>query len=255
VSGPERLLAPALGDVRHGFFTRRGGVSAGPYASLNCSLASGDEPGLIARNRSLVAEAVGVEADRLVGATQVHGVVAVTVEQPWPAGAGPRADALVTRVTGLALGVITADCAPVLFADRAAGVCAAAHAGWRGALAGVLEATASAMRALGADPGGIVAAVGPCIGPDSYEVGDDMRASVLAADGDAGRFFAPGARAGHHLFDLPGYCRERLRRAGIGTVDLLDADTLPDEARFFSHRRRTLAGGGPIGHQISAIRL
>ncbi len=225
----------------HGFFTRAGGVSTGPFSSLNCSL-SADDRDAVLENRRRAAAAIGVET--LVGVTQVHGADVAVVEQPWAVGAGPRADAMVTRLPGVGLGIITADCAPVLFAGP--GVVGAAHAGWRGALAGVLEATAAAM-----GPGPVTAAVGPCIGPASYEVSADLRDEVLARDAADARFFADG-RPGHWLFDLPGYCAARLRAAGVATT-VLGADTLPDDARFFSHRRRTLAGGGPIGHQIAVI--
>ncbi len=236
-----RLQDPALAAA-HGFFTREGGVSAGPFASLNCSLSGADDPAAVVENRRRVAEAVGVPV--LVGVHQVHGAAVAVVDAPWAVGTGPRADAMVTRRPGVGLAIITADCVPVLFA--APGVVGAAHAGWRGALAGVLEAVVGAMGGQG-----VHAAVGPCIGPASYEVAADLRDAVLARDPADSRFFADG-RPGHWLFDLPGYCAARLRTAGA-TVSVLGADTLPDERRFFSHRRRTLAGGGPIGHQVSVI--
>ena len=235
------LRADAL-PALHGFFTRVGGVSTGAFASLNCSLSGADAAEAVAENRRRAAAAIGV--DRLVGLTQVHGADVVTVDAPWEPGQGPRADAMVTRRPGLGLAVITADCAPVLFA--APGMVGAAHAGWRGAVAGVLEAVVAAMGGQG-----VQAAIGPCIGPASYEVAADLRDAVLARDGANAAFFAPG-RPGHWLFDLPGYCAHRLRAAGAA-VTILGADTLPDPDRFFSHRRRTLAGGGPIGHQISVI--
>ncbi len=247
---PEALTSPIL-PVRHGFFTRRGGVSTGPYASLNGSLSGGDDRAAVQANRDLVARSLG--AGGMVGLTQVHGAAVVTVDQPWKAGAGPRADAMVTRRPGIALGVITADCAPVLLADSAAGVVGAVHAGWRGAVAGVLEAAVSAMAALGAEPARIAATVGPCIRQPSYEVGADLRDAVLAERADAARFFLDGARSGRWQFDLAGYCA--LRLAGVGRVDIVPADTGAEPRRFFSHRRRTLAGGGPIGHQMSAIVL
>jgi YfiH family protein len=250
----EFLTHPSLA-VRHGFFTRRGGVSEGPYASLNASLSGGDETGRVTQNRALVAQALGAAPDRLVGVKQVHGATVVTVSAPWWAGQGAEADALVTAVPGIALGVITADCAPVLLCDRAAGVVGAAHAGWRGAAFGVLEAVTAAMVALGADPAGIAAVIGPCIGPDSYEVGPDLRDAVLHGAGWAARFFRPGRPPDRCYFDLPGYCAARLSGAGVGQVHALGVDTLPDCERFFSHRRRTLSASGPIGHQISAITL
>ena len=247
------LSSPLLDGIPHGFFTRRGGVSTGPFESLNCSLSSGDDPALLRENRARVARAVGVAPDRLLGVTQVHGTACVTVEQAWPAGAGPRADAMATRVPGLALGIITADCGPVLLADPGRGIVAAVHAGWRGAVAGILDRTVAAMRALGAGPD-LRAAIGPCIGPSSYEVGEDLREAVLGAGAiEAEHCFAPGSRAGHYQFDLPGYCALRLRGCGVGVVEWLGRDTLSDTEHFFSHRRRTLAGGGAIGHQISVI--
>jgi polyphenol oxidase len=248
---PDPLRSPAL-PVPHGFFTRLGGVSAGPFASLNCSLSSADDRDAVLENRARATRAIGAEPDALLGLTQVHGPGVVHATTAWAAGQGPRADALVTDRPGIALGIITADCAPVLFCDAEAGVVGAAHAGWRGAVAGVLEATVAAMRGLGAQH--IAVAIGPCIGQQSYEVGADLRDAVLARDPADDRFFAPGRREAHWQFDLPGYCAARLKAAGAA-VAVLEIDTMADEARFFSHRRRTLSGGGPIGHQVSAIRL
>ncbi|MEO9188951.1 MAG: polyphenol oxidase family protein, partial [Acetobacteraceae bacterium] len=205
--------------------------------------------------RARAARAVGAAPERLVGLTQVHGAEAVRVAVAWEPGKGKRADAMVTDRAGIALGIVTADCAPVLFADAEAGVIGAAHAGWRGAVAGVLEATIAGMATLGAARSRIVAAVGPCIGQASYEVSADLRDAVLAHDADDARFFAVGRRAERWQFDLGGYCAARLGAAGIGRVETIGADTAAEEARFFSHRRRTLAGGGPIGHQISIIAL
>jgi YfiH family protein len=241
--------------ARHGFFTRRGGVSKGPYASLNASLSGGDDIGCVMQNRALVAQALGAAPDRLVGVKQVHGTGVVTVSAAWPPGQGVDADAMVTSVPGIALGVITADCAPVLLCDRAAGAIGAVHAGWRGAAAGVLEAAITAMVALGARAADMAAVIGPCIGPDSYEVGPDLRDSVLDGAAWAARFFRPGPPPDRFYFDLPGYCAARLCGAGLGQVYALGVDTLPDNERFFSHRRRTLSASGPIGHQISAIIL
>jgi YfiH family protein len=237
----------------HGFFTRVGGVSTGPFASLNCSLSGQDQRENVLENRARAARAIGAEPAGLVGLHQVHGIDVAYVTEPWTPGNGPRADAMVTDRHGIALGIVTGDCAPVLFADPDAGVVGAAHAGWRGAVAGVLESTLAAMQARGAVPGRVTAAVGPCIGQASYEVGADLRAAVVERDPADVRFFAPGGRPLHWQFDLPGYCAARLAAAGIGTVEVLAFDTLSDEARFFSHRRRTLAGGGLIGHQISVI--
>ena len=255
VTAPALLALPGL---RHGFFTRRGGVSEGPYASLNCSLSGQDDRDRVRENRRRAADALGLPAAALHGLTQVHGTVVAEVGAAgWEEGAGPAADALVTRRPGVALGIVTGDCAPVLFADAEAGVVGAAHAGWRGAAAGVLEETVAAMERLGASRARIVAAVGPCIAQASYEVGPDLRNAVLAGNAvdDAARFFAEGRREDRWRFDLAGYCAARLRALGLRAVEDAAADTLADEARFFSHRRRTLAGGGPLGHQLSAVAL
>ncbi|RAI59331.1 peptidoglycan editing factor PgeF [Roseicella frigidaeris] len=255
----EYLTTPALGAVtglRHGFFTRRGGVSEGPWAALNCSLSGQDDRARVRENRRRAAGALGLEGAALHGLTQVHGIAVAEVDAAgWREGEGPAADALVTRRPGIGLGIVTADCAPVLFADPAAGVIGAAHAGWRGAVAGVLEATLEAMERLGAARARVVAAVGPCIGQASYEVGPELRAAVLARDPADARFLAPGRREDRWQFDLPGYCAHRLAAAGVALAEAAGVDTLAEEARFFSHRRRTLAGGGPIGHQLSAIAL
>ncbi len=240
--------------ARHGFFTRRGGVSEGPYASLNCSLSGQDRRAAVLENRARAARAVGAEPALLLGLTQVHGAAVITVAAPWAAGAGGQADAMVTDRPGLALGIVTADCAPVLLADAAAGVVGAAHAGWRGAVGGMLEATVAAMLRLGARPERIVAAVGPCIGQASYEVAADLRDAVLALDAADARWFADG-RPGRWQFDLGGYCAARLGGCGVAAVERVAADTAAEPERFFSHRRRTLAGGGVIGHQISVVAL
>jgi len=251
---PEPLAAESL-PTPHGFFTRRGGVSSGPFASLNCSLSGHDSRDAVLENRALAVRALGGAPEGLVGLTQVHGAETVHVTQPWKPGAGPRADAMVTDRPEIALGIVTADCAPVLFADTAAGVVGAAHAGWRGAVAGVLEATIAAMTALGARAERIAAAVGPCIAQASYEVGADLREAVLARNPGDAVFFAAGQREDRWQFDLSGYCAARLAAAGVRQVEALAADTAADADRFFSHRRRTLNGEGPIGHQISVIRL
>lgn len=244
------ITHPALDGLKHAFFTRQGGVSEGNFASLNCSDRSADDPALVAENRAIAAAALGYPPARLVSVHQVHGVAVAVCDGPWETR--PVADALVTATPGLLLGVVTADCAPVLFADAGAGVVGAAHAGWRGAVAGVLEETLAAMRALGASR--ITAVVGPCIAQPSYEVGADLRDAVLTRAAGDGRFFAPGRRALHWQFDLPGYCLARLTAAGAQAHATLD-DTLANPEKFFSHRRRTLAGEGPIGHQLSAIGL
>ncbi len=249
------FLRVDLLPVPHGFFTRRGGVSTGPFASLNCSLSGQDDRAAVLENRGRAADAIGVPRAHLLGCTQVHGIDVAHVESPWQPGAGPRADAMVTSRPGLALGIVTADCAPVLFADAEAGVAGAAHAGWRGAVAGIIEATLSAMRRLGARAERVVAAIGPCIGRDSYEVAGDLRDAVLARTFEDARFFTDGDRDARWWFDLPAYCAARAREAGVAEVAVTGIDTLTEEERFFSHRRRVLAGGGPIGHQISVIAI
>lgn len=248
---PEALCAPGLA-ARHGFFTRQGGVSQGAYASLNCGMSGDDNPDHVAHNRTLVAQAMDLPPDALLGLKQIHSADVVTVTDGWAYGAGPRADAMVTARRGWGLGIITADCAPVLFADQQAGVIGAAHAGWTGAVAGVVEATLEAMVALGATATRIVAAIGPCIRQPSYEVGPDLRDTVVARHAADARFFQPGRAEDRWQFDLAGYVAARVVRWGA-TPLIVPADTLPDEERFFSHRRRTLAGGGKLGHQISVI--
>jgi hypothetical protein len=249
----EALTADGL-PVPHGFFTRRGGVSAGPFASLNCSLSSADDPAAVLENRARAARSLGIDPAGLLGLTQVHGDRVVTVTEPWAPGRGGQADAMVTDRPGIALGIVTADCAPVLFADSTGAIVGAAHAGWRGAVLGVLEATVAAMTALGASPARMTAAIGPCIAAASYEVGPDLRDPVLARSAADSAFFGAGQREDRWQFDLAGYCAARLRAAGVGHVIVTGVDTLTDEDRFFSHRRRTLGKGGPIGHQISVIR-
>ena len=251
-----RILSPALAGiagVRHGFFGRRGGVSEGPWASLNVGLRSGDQPERIATNRALAAAELGAGPGRLVTARQVHGAGVLTVAEPWDNLQPPEADALVTDRQELLLGVLTADCGPVLLADATAGVIGAAHAGWKGALGGVLEAVVAAMGGLGARPGRITAALGPCIGQPSYEVGPEFAARFAEAEPGSQRFFAPaGARP---VFDLKGFIAMRLTRAGVGRVETLAHDTCADEERFFSYRRSTLRREERFGLQLSAIAL
>lgn len=241
--------------VRHAFFTREGGVSEGVYASLNCGFGSNDDPGRVAENRARAAGRLGLSADALVTVYQVHSADVVTVSEPWPPARAPRADGLVTRTPGIALGVLTADCAPVLLADAAAGVIGAAHAGWRGAIGGIVEATARAMEALGAKLAATVAVVGPCIQQASYEVGAEMRDAVLGADRTAADLFRDGDARGKFFFDLPGFVDRRLERLGLGTVGRIAADTFTDETRFYSYRRATKRGGTDYGRELSAIAL
>lgn len=246
-----RLEAPALG-VPHGFLGRTGGASLGLHAGLNVGLGSADRRQAVAANRARALAAVAPGA-RLVTLHQVHSATCVEAGD-WGDDARPEADALVTDRPGLALGILTADCAPVLLADRAAGVIGAAHAGWKGALAGVLEATVAAMARLGAGPARTVAAIGPTIGQASYEVGRDFRARFAAEDPASVPFFADGP-AGRPHFDLAGYCRARLARAGVGRIVDLGLDTCAEEARFFSYRRATLAGAPDYGRQLSLVAL
>lgn len=250
-------LSALNGDyrIRHAFFTRQGGVSGGLYASLNCGFGSGDKVEDVARNRALAASRLDVPPDRLVSCHQVHGTDIVTVERQWPRQANPRADGMVTKVPGIALGILAADCAPVLFADPAAGVVGAAHGGWRGALAGVMEATVAAMGALGARRETIRAGIGPCIAQPSYEVGPEFGAAFAEADPESGEFFVPAARPGHFLFDLPGYIACRLGRLGLAAVEQSGRDTAADEELFFSYRRACLRGEKDYGRGLAAIVL
>lgn len=239
--------------AHHGFCGRQGGVSDGVVASLNCGLGSDDDPHSVAKNRARVRGTVAPDA-AMVGVWQVHGREVVTVTEPWPDDARPYADALVTNRPGVALSILTADCAPVLFADDEAGVVGAAHAGWKGALAGVTDATLDAMEALGADRARIAAAVGPCIAQASYEVDDAFRGRFGAADLANDRFFKDG-RPGHARFDLEGFLVARLGSAGVRRVEALGLDTLSLEDRYYSYRRATLAGEPDYGRQISVIAL
>ncbi|MGE3783030.1 MAG: polyphenol oxidase family protein, partial [Alphaproteobacteria bacterium] len=217
--------------IRHAFFTRRGGVSGGAFASLNCGFGSRDRPEAVAENRAIAAIRLGVAPDRLVSCHQVHGTTAITVENTWEREKNPRADAMVTAAPGIGLGVLAADCAPVLFADPAARVVGAAHGGWRGALAGVMEATVAAMTRLGARPERIRAGIGPCIAQPSYEVGAEFHATFTAADSANHRFFRPASRSGHFLFDLPGYIAHRLSLLGLAAVERAPHDTAAEEDR------------------------
>jgi hypothetical protein len=245
----------ALGRIRHAFFTREGGVSEGIYASLNGGVGSNDARDHVAENRARMAAALGVAPEALLTAYQIHSADVVVAEAPWAASARPRADAIVTRVPGLAIGIATADCGPVLLADGDARVIGAAHAGWRGALAGVTEATIVAMERLGAERGRIVAALGPTIHQPDYEVGADLVDRFRAADPANDRYFRPSARAGHALFDLPGYITARLAAAGIARVENLAQCTYADPQRFFSFRRTTHQGEPDYGRHVNAIAL
>lgn len=249
----EVFRASVLAGVPHGFLGRRGGDSVGEVAGLNAGLGSGDDDAAVARNRARAAQAV-LPGAWLVSVYQVHSSDCVTVDQPWSDAERPRADALVTARPGLLLGIVTADCAPVLLADTTAGVIGAAHAGWKGAIGGVTDATIAAMEALGARRESIAAAVGPCIAQASYEVDEGFAARFAAADPANARFFAPD-RPGHARFDLEGYVAHRLETAGVGRVERLALDTYPDPARFYSYRRATHRGEVTYGRQISLIGL
>ena len=251
------LQAPslaALSGIRHAFFTREGGVSDGVYATLNGGIGSKDLAANVVENRARMAAALAVKPERLLTAYQIHSPNVVEARDPWTVEARPHADAIVTREPGLGIGVSTADCGPVLFADPQARVIGAAHAGWRGALTGVLEATVAAMERLGASPSRIVAAAGPMIHQPNYEVGHDLVERFLAADSDNGRFFAEG-RPGHSMFDLPGYIAARLGRLGLAAIDDLALCTYGDPGRFFSYRRTTHRGEPDYGRHVNAIAL
>lgn len=245
----------ALPGIRHGFFTRRGGVSDGIYASLNCGVGSADDRAHVAENRARVTADLGVAPGRLATPYQIHSPDVVIVDEVWPTGEGPKADAVVTKRSGIAIGVGTADCGPVLFADGEAGVIGAAHAGWKGAFTGVLEATIDAMESLGARRERIVAVLGPTISKSAYEVGPEFRARFLAASEVNAAYFTPSNRAGHHQFDLPAYIGTRLRAAAIGTAGDLALCTYADPDRFFSYRRTTHAGEPDYGRLLHAISL
>ena len=247
-----RLLAGARG-VRHGFFTRAGGVSTGLYASLNVGVGSKDDAGAVSENRARAAATFGVEADRLVTCYQIHSAIAVTTDAPFPER--PEADAVATGTAGMMCGALSADCAPVLIADPGAGIVAAAHAGWRGALGGIVQSAVRAMEDLGADPGRMIAAVGPCIGPASYEVGLEFQAGFTDANPAFERFFRPGARPDKRMFDLPAFVLDRLKTAGVAEAEWTGHDTCAEEDLFFSNRRAVLRGEPDYGRLLSAIML
>jgi YfiH family protein len=253
VSGVEIICAKVLGGVAHGFLGRRGGVSAGALAGLNVGFGSNDDRAAIAENRRRVIAAVMPGAE-LATVHQVHSANVVHVQNPWPQEERPHADAMVTTRAGLLLGILTADCAPVLLADAEAGVIAAAHAGWRGALAGVTDATIAAMEQSGARRDRIAAAVGPCITQASYEVDDAFRARFLDDDPDNAQFFIAG-RSGKPHFDLSGYVAKRLSAAGLDKIETLNLDTYAEPDRFYSYRRATHRGEPDYGRQVSLIGL
>ncbi len=246
-------LLAAVPGVRHAFFTSEGGVSEGVYASLNGGPGSNDDPAKVTENRARMAAQMGVTADRFLTLHQIHSPDAVVATEPWN-GSRPKADALVSNTEGLSIGVTTADCGPVLFVDPHARVIGAAHAGWKGALTGILESTIDAMEKLGAIRGGIVAAIGPLIRQHSYEVGAEFVERFLDADAEYARFFLPGERDGHAMFDLAGLIRLRLENAGILMIDDLGIDTYSDE-RCFSYRRSVHRKEADYGRHVHAIAL
>lgn len=250
---PPHWTAASLGGVTHAFFGRAGGVSTGIYASLNAGTGSRDGADAIRENRHRIAAAFGMAAERLVGVHQVHSPTSVFVDAPWSAER-PHADALVTTTPGHTISVLTADCAPVLLADEAAGVIAAAHAGWKGALAGVLESTVRLMCAHGAEPTRIAAAIGPCIHQASYEVGHELGARFSDTRAEFARYFAPGCD-GKLRFDLPGFCADRLKEAGVGHAEILPLDTYALPEALFSHRRSAHRAEGDYGRNCAAIAL
>jgi YfiH family protein len=253
VSDVEVIHAGALDGIPHGFLGRRGGVSTGVVEGLNVGTGSKDDPDAIAENRRRVIHSV-LPGARLATVHQVHSGEARYVAEPWPQNDRPKADAMVTDRPGILLGILTADCAPVLLADRSAGIIAAAHAGWRGAFAGVTDSAIALMEEIGASRGRIAAAIGPCIAQPSYEVDDAFRDRFLAADPDNARFFTSRVIGGPH-FDLPGYVQHRLFAAGIEEVETIHLDTYSNPDRFFSFRRATHLGEADYGRQLSAIGL
>jgi hypothetical protein len=247
-------LLSAVPGLRHAFFSRDGGVSDGIYACLNGGLGSNDDPANVAENRRRMAEHLGVSPMHFLGVHQIHSPDAVVAAGPWTGASRPRADAIVTRTEGLAIGVTAADCGPILFVDPNARVIGAAHAGWKGALTGIVESTVEAMEKLGAGRGSIVAAIGPLIRQHSYEVGNEFVERFLLADAENALFFLPAAREGHAMFDLAGFIRRRLENAGVLVIDDIGLDTYSDE-RFFSYRRSVHRQEPDYGRHVHAIVL
>lgn len=253
----EYLVAPSLSlpGIVHAFFTRKGGVSEGVYSSLNGGVGSRDAPEAVAENRARMARALGVEAGRFAVPYQIHSADAIAISDHWAPDARPRCDGVATATRGLALGVTGADCGMILFADPEARVVGAAHAGWKGALTGVVEATVAAMERLGARRGAVVAGLGPCIAQGSYEVGPEFVAAFAEAGEATQRFFVPSRRPGHSMFDLKAYIGERVARAGVGGFEDLGLDTYADDGRFFSYRRATHRREPDYGRLVAAIAL
>jgi polyphenol oxidase len=247
-------LLSAIPGLRHAFFTRDGGVSDGIYASLNAGLGSDDDPANVAENRRRMAEVMGVTPSHFLSVHQTHSPDVVVATGPWPNASRPRADAIVTRTEGLAIGASAADCGPILLTDPNARVIGAAHAGWKGALSGILESTVAAMERLGAERNGIVAAIGPLIRQQSYEVGGEFVERFIEADAENALFFIPSAREGHAMFDLAGFIRMRLENAGVLVIDDTGIDTYSDE-RFYSYRRSVHRKEPDYGRHVHAIAL
>lgn len=242
-------------EIRHGFFTRIGGFSKGIYWALNCGFGSSDDPEHVARNREIVTTSLGLVPEELVTVNQCHGTDVAVAREPWRWSDAPKADGLVTDCPHIAIAVATADCVPVLFADWKHQVIGAAHAGWRGALAGITDAVLAEMEKLGARRESTFAAVGPAISADAYEVGPEVRDAFVKADAANERHFRPSERDGHAMFDLPGYVAQRVRAAGIASLDHIARCTYADEEHFFSYRRATHRGEPDYGRQLSAITL
>jgi YfiH family protein len=247
-------LLSAIPGLRHAFFTRDGGVSDGIYASLNGGIGSKDDPAHVAENRRRMAEEMGVKLEHFLSVHQTHSPDVVVASGPWQGPSRPLADAIVTRTEGLAIGTSAADCGPILLADPNARVIGALHAGWKGALTGIVESTVDAMENLGAERSGMVAAIGPLIRQHSYEVGGEFVERFIEADAENAPFFLPAAREGHAMFDLAGFIRMRLENAGVLMIDDIGVDTYSDE-RFYSYRRSVHRNEPDYGRHVHAIAL
>jgi YfiH family protein len=242
-------------NIKHGFFTRAGGVSNGLYSSLNCGFGSGDRSENVNTNRNRTLLKLGTPNKKLLTCNQVHSAIALTVTKPWSGGSVPKADGMATNIPGVVLGILTADCAPVLFADSRAGIIGAAHAGWQGALNGILEATAGEMVGLGSSYGNISVAIGPCIGQRSYEIGPEFRDNFIMSSIKNNRFFEPSQKEGHYMFDLVSYVKHRLLKMGVSKIYRTEYDTYRDKDLFFSYRRSVKRGDPVYGRELSAITL
>ncbi len=244
-----------LTHVKHAFFTKNGGVSKDVFASLNCNFRGGDEDEVVKKNREAAMKKLGLKPDSLCTLKQIHSDIALSIIDPYEPGLSPEADGLVTDRENITLGILTADCAPVLFADKNKKIIGACHSGWRGARYGILEKTTAAMQRLGASLDSIVASVGPCIGESSYEVGPEFYDNFIKESVNNKEFFKKSKRAGHYLFDLPGYIEHKLNKIGIGAISLTRRDTLKEKNNFFSYRRNSLSNIKQYGCQLSVISL